>query len=428
MHVARTRIQEDAMSQQARTPHQPVPQPSHDPQEAAQDWSPRSAEVQRDQVAAYDAMRARCPVAHDEYLGWTLFAHADVEAAALDAAGFSNHVSERHVAVPNGMDAPEHTAFRRINDRYFTPERMAAFRPTAHRVVAELVGELVERAGEAPSHVVEAAGEFAERFAMEITAAFMGWEQKYRAPLTAWVRRNREATLRQDREEIGRVALEFDGRIRQMLDERRGDAGRDAEGDPRDVTAELMRDVVDLPAGRRTMTDEELVSLIRNWTVGELSTIAACVGILVQFLAEHPQEQERLRRAPAAIPAAVEEILRLRDPLVSNRRVTTRPVEMGGRRLPGGARVTLNWTSANRDEAVFPEAREYRPGRDQSGNLVYGTGVHACPGAPLARLELRTLVEELLRATARIEPAGETANETYPVVGFTTVPVRVVGA
>lgn len=110
---------------------------------------------------------------------------------------------------------------------------------------------------------------------------------------------------------------------------------------------------------------------------------------------------------------------------MSNRRVTTRPVEVGGRRLPAGARVTLNWTSANRDEAAFPDAAQYRPDRDQSANLVYGTGIHACPGAPLARLELRLLVEELLAATTAIEEAGPTANEVYPVAGFSSVPVIV---
>lgn len=383
------------------------------------DWDPRSPEVQQDQIAAYDALRAHCPVAHDDYLGYTLLSHADVAAAALDPQTFSNRVSDRHVAVPNGLDGPEHTAFRRINDAYFTPERMAAAEPVLRTVIRELIAELPA------GHRVDAAGEFARQYALRITAAFMGWEEEYREPLSAWVQRNREATLRRDRAEIGRVALEFDGTIRRMLADRTGSAGLDAEGRPRDVTAQLMRDVVELPDGARPMTEPELISLIRNWTVGELSTIAACAGVLVQFLATHPHEQERLRSDPTQIPAAVEEIMRLRDPLVSNRRVTTRPVEVGGRRLPAGARVTLNWTSANRDEAAFPDAAQYRPDRDQSANLVYGIGIHACPGAPLARLELRLLVEELLAATTAIEEAGPTANEIYPVAGFSSVPVIV---
>ena len=168
------------------------------------------------------------------------------------------------------------------------------------------------------------------------------------------------------------------------------------------------------------MTDEEIVSLIRNWTVGELSTVSAIVGVLVTFLAENPDEVERLRQHPEYIGHAIEEILRLQDPLVANRRVTTQDVELGGRTIPAGSPVTINWTSANRDEQAFEDALSYRPDRDQSKNLVYGAGVHVCPGAPLARLELRVLVEELLAATSTIEVL-ETANAQFPVAGYSSV-------
>ena len=127
------------------------------------DWDPRSPEVQQDQIAAYDALRAHCPVAHDDYLGYTLLSHADVAAAALDPQTFSNRVSDRHVAVPNGLDGPEHTAFRRINDAYFTPERMAAAEPVLRTVIRELIAELPA------GHRVDAAGEFARQYALRIT-------------------------------------------------------------------------------------------------------------------------------------------------------------------------------------------------------------------------------------------------------------------
>jgi cytochrome P450 len=70
------------------------------------DWDPRSVEVQRDQLAAYDAMRERCPVAYSEFLGWSIFRHADVLRVLNDHTAFSNVVSS-HRAVPSGMDPPE---------------------------------------------------------------------------------------------------------------------------------------------------------------------------------------------------------------------------------------------------------------------------------------------------------------------------------
>ena len=364
------------------------------------DWDLRSEEVQKDQVAAYDAMRRRCPVAHDEFMGYSVFKNADVQHVLDHPEIYSNVVSTRHIAVPNGMDAPVHTAFRAINDKYFTPERLAPFAPVIREAVKSLIADLPR------GEEVDVMQGFGQAYAMRVQNAFMGWPACLEQPLTEWIEKNRVATLRRDREEIAKVALEFDGYIRQLLDERREDA---AAGKPKDVTAELLTDIVDLPGEEpRTMTDEEIVSLIRNWTVGELSTVSATVGVFVNFLARNRAEQDRLRAS------------------LANRRITTQDTELGGRTLPAGSRVTINWASANRDEDAFEDALTYNPHRDQSRNLVYGDGIHVCPGAPLARLELRILLEELLRGTKSIEIADEsekpaTVNAVYPVSGYSVV-------
>src|SRR5699024_3055443 len=119
----------------------------------------------------------------------------------------------------------------------------------------------------------------------------------------------------------------------------------------------------------RVLNDEEIVSILRNWTVGELGTMAASVGILVNYLANRPSLQQQLRQRPSDLPVAIDEILRIQAPLISNRRVTTQPVELGGRRLAAGERVTLMWASANRDEAVFGDPDEFRLDRDPAENL-----------------------------------------------------------
>lgn len=373
------------------------------------DWNSRSPEVQADQVAAYDEMRSKCPVAHDEYMGYSLFKNEDIKFALAHPEIFSNAVSTRHIAVPNGMDQPEHTPFRKINDKYFTAERMESFEPKIREVVRDIVKNIPR------GEEIEVMGEFSKRYAMRVQDAFMGWPESLEEPMIAWMEKNRVATLKRDREEIGKVALEFDGYIRDLLNER-----RDAPAD-QDVTTELLHDIVELPGEEpRTMTDEEIVSLIRNWTVGELSTVSAIVGVIVNFLGEHPEEADRLRKAPEHTAHAVEEILRLQDPLVTNRRLTTQEVEVGGRTIPAGCPVTINWTSANRDEDAFEDAHEYKPERDQTNNLTYGEGIHVCPGAPLARLELRILVEELLADTTSIEIAS-TENSQFPVVGYSSV-------
>ena len=121
---------------------------------------------------------------------------------------------------------------------------------------------------------------------------------------------------------------------------------------------------------------------------------------------------------------ALEEILRIDDPFVSNRRVTTRPVSVAGVELPAGAKVKLHWTSANRDEAVFGDPDGFDPDAHAADNLVYGVGRHVCPGRTLATVELRIAVRALLEATSWIGHAdGLAAREVHPVGGWAAVPV-----
>lgn len=368
------------------------------------DWDPRAPEVLADQVHAYDALRSRCPVAHSDYLGWSLLRHDDVAAAAADHATFSSRVSA-HLSVPSGMDPPEHTPHRQINERYFTADRMSSLEPELRRIAATLVDELPRGV---PVEVME---ELGEPYALQAQSAFMGWSDAD-GTLSGWARRNHAATLSGDRTATAAVAREFDDHIRGVLARRR-------VGPTADVTSELLRETV----GGRPLTDDEIVSVVRNWTAGELGTIAASVGILAHALGTRPEVQAHLRARPGDIGPATDELLRITPPLVANRRVTTCPVQVGGRDLAAGERVTLLWASANRDEAVFGDPDEFRLDRDPAANLLYGTGIHACPGAPLARLELRVLVEELLGRTRTLAPAAAAAAVPahYPAGGFATV-------
>ncbi|MEZ7238331.1 cytochrome P450 [Rhodococcus sp. GXMU-t2271] len=372
------------------------------------EWDPRSEAVQADQVVGYDAMRARGPIAYDGDRSWTVFGHAEAVRILDDPATFSNAVS-RHLQIPNGLDGERHRAYRAVVDRYFTVERLAAFEPACRAVAAELVAALPR------GRAVEVMSALAEPFADNITCAFMGWPDALRAPLRAWAEKNRRATRAGDRAALSAVAVEFDGHIRAQLDARRGEPVTDPTG-------ELLHETAD----GRPLRDEEIVSIVRNWTVGELSTIAASVGVVAGFLANHPEVQDRLRTDPSLLVAASDEILRIDPPFVASRRRVTAEHRVAGCLLPVDARVQVLWASVNRDEAVFGDPDEFRLDRDPADNLVYGRGVHYCPGAPLARLELRVLFEELLGGTARITPADGRAAvpARYPNGGFAELPLQ----
>jgi len=377
-----------------------------------QDWDPRSEAVQRDQRAAYDEMRQRCPVAYSNFLGWSLFRHEDILRVLNDPATFSNAVS-RHLSVPDGMDPPEHTAFRRMIMPYFRPERVAAFEPPCRQIAATLVQALLGR------DELEFIGDFANEFAVRSQSASLGWPPDLCTPLRLWTEKNRRATFAEDRAAMAEIAREFEGYAHELLQIRRTAADQASD----DITSSLLRQQVQ----GRPLRDEEIVSVLRNWTVGEIGTISASLGILVHHLSEHPDLQEQLRTQPSLLPAAIEEILRIHGPLVANRRITTRAVEIGGRKIAAGERISLIWISANRDGRVFEDPETYRPDRDQSANLLYGAGIHVCPGAPLARMEMRVAVEELLAHTACMEPVPERPPTTavYPGSGFAALPLRI---
>jgi cytochrome P450 len=374
------------------------------------DWDPRSKAVLSDQIGAYDAMRHRCPVAHSTYLHWSLFRHDDVLRVLTDHQSFSS-VTSRHLSVPNGMDPPEHTAYRRLIEPYFDKQWLEAFTPVCRDIAVNLVQSL-PLDGE-----FELMERFAQDFALQVQSAFLGWPVELHGPLRQWIDRNREATLSGSKAATAAVALEFDGYIRGLLAVRRA-AGSDA---PKDITTDLLQQRI----GDRLLDEHEIVSILRNWTVGELGTICACVGILVHYLSERPALQQQLREQTHLLPAAIDEILRLHAPLIANRRVTTCPVEIGGRELPAGARISLIWASANRDEAVFGDPDVFRLDRDPAQNLLYGAGIHICPGAPLARLELRIIMEELLGHTSQISvvPGKEPVRAIYPAGGFSVLPL-----
>lgn len=374
------------------------------------DWDPYSPAAQENQIALGDEIRHRCPVAYSEALGWSLFRHEDVMRALDDPATFSNVVSS-HMSVPNGMDPPQHTDYRALIEPYFAPERMTALEPKCRALVRESIAELPDDGEFDPMDT------FADEFALQAQCAFLNWPVELHRPLRDWVRKNHAATRSRDRHATAAVAFEFDRHIRAVLADRRA-SGLDAT----DVASELLREQV----RGRALTDEEIVSILRNWTVGELATISACIGIIVAFLAEHPEIQSALRANTGALPLAIDEILRIESPLIASRRVTTCPVKIDERSIERGARVTLMWAAANRDERAFERPNEFRLDRNHSLNLLYGAGVHVCPGAPLARLELRVLTEALLRTFAIHSIPGKCPTRAvYPASGFSRCPVRI---
>src|SRR5699024_2428044 len=334
---------------------------------------PLASHVLADPITAYDRMRQQCPVAKSDALHTTVFRHHDVLNILHDHHTFSSQAS-RYVSVPNTMDPPEHTAWRSLIEPYFSNERLTAFAPVCKRLCEELVEDLVNNGP------VDIMARLAEPFALRMQSEFLGWPHWVRQPLREWIHQKNAATRQQDQTALRALANAFDDTIRQLIHERKALGSKT----PEDVTTHLLRETIH----GRPIREEELVSLLRNWTVGELGTMASSIGIILAYLASNSDVQTMLRSQPALVGKANDEILRLNAPLLSNRRTPPTPVNLHGTEVQPGERITLLWASANRDESVFEDAHSFRLDRDPDLSLLYGAVIHVCPGAPLARLEL----------------------------------------
>lgn len=157
------------------------------------------------------------------------------------------------------------------------------------------------------------------------------------------------------------------------------------------------------------LTDEEAVSMIFQLLIAGSDSTASTMGHAVKLLAENPQVAQRLRAEPARIADYVEEVLRLEPAFQGHFRITRKEVTLHGQRLPAGSRLFLAWASANRDERVWTDADAIDIDREQMRkHLTFGYGVHGCLGRELARMEIRMVVEALLRRTVGIGVAGPT--------------------
>ncbi|MBP6708546.1 MAG: cytochrome P450, partial [Candidatus Accumulibacter sp.] len=197
------------------------------------DWDPKSDAVQRDQRAAYDEMRERCPVARSDFLEWSVFRHEDIVRVLMDPDTFSNAAS-RHLSVPDGMDPPEHTEYRRMIEQFFRPERVDAFEPQCREIAAKGLQSLLER------DELEFIGDFAHWFAVRIQSASLGWPPEMCEPLRLWTQKNHQATFAQDRPAMAEIAREFEGYVHELLQVRRA-AGAQASDD---ITGSLLRQQV----------------------------------------------------------------------------------------------------------------------------------------------------------------------------------------
>lgn len=388
----------------------------------AEDWDPQASEVRRDPHAAYAELRQRCPVAHSHRWGgfWTLTRYEDIVNVTVDPQTFINSVQNVVPAVgfgkriPLHADPPAHTHYRRILTPPFRRERAAALEPTVRRLVVSLLEPLIARDR---GDVVK---EFTYFLPVRVLCAFLHIPQADAADLKERSERYADALHRGDYETLKQESDALYAHARRVVAAR-----KEAPLDPEeDVTSALLAAEID----GEPLDEALIVGCVRQLLVAGHLTLTLSIASAVLHLARDQDLQQRLRREPARIADAVEEFLRLYPPNRAFARTATRPVEIRGQTIEVDEPIALLWPAANRDPDVFDSPDEFDLDRSPNRHLSFGHGTHKCLGAPLARLEMRVALEELLARTETFELDGPITYADWPEFGPRKLPIRLVPA
>src|SRR5438067_2281372 len=351
------------------------------------DWDPAEPASVADRMRQLDDVRMQCPVAYTGHDGgyWAILRYDDIVSVALDTNTFSNAATPRYGAplIPLECDPPVHQRYRALVGRYFLPRRKAALEGRIRTLARELLQPVLDRG------LGDLAQEYAYPLAPLVLCSHLGigfdWEET-----KAWLANARamdgpdealQVTSRvQHNDVVQRLAV-------RLLSERRKN--------PRSTEEDLVSGLL----GEKMLEaegDGPILQTIRLMLDAGHHTTTSAIGNVIALLAEDSALQDSLRRSPAGIPVAVEEALRMYAPVQEMHRVATRDVCLRGRQIRKGDRVSLFWSSGNRDANRFTDPGRFVSAREPNRHLAFGYGIHSCLGAPLARLQIRIAVEEAL--------------------------------
>ena len=341
----------------------------------------------------YRQMRETQPVYHDPNWGaWHVFRYADVARILSDHATFSSDESrymppEQRDTSPITssilrMDPPRHRQLRTLVSQAFTPRMVAHMEPRIQEITNGLLDQVAAK-GE-----MDAIRDLAAPLPVTVIAELLGIPTELREDFKRWsdalVSGDEQTTEEEQRalfEEIGSMFTYFS----QVLAERRAHPQNDL------VSALLAAEV-----DGQHLSDQELLGFCGLLLVAGNETTTNLIGNLLLCLDENPGTVERLRTNRALVPGAVEEALRYYSPVKTMIRFATTETTLGDQHIAAGQLLLPWFSSANRDEAEFPDADRFNIEREPNRHLGFGRGIHFCLGAPLARLEVKTALNAML--------------------------------
>jgi cytochrome P450 len=312
------------------------------------------------------------------------------------------------------LDPPEHRTFRAVTAKQFTPRMVQHWAPKVERITREILDEASEKG----------ACDFVQDVAAPITIAVIA--EMLGVPGEDW-----RLLFRWTNETIAPEDPEFQ-------------RGRTTEQTINDARNELFQYFTSLSQERRARPKDDIVSVVASGQVdgkplemfdllsyllllvvaGNETTRNGMTGGMLAFN-DNPDEWRRLVANPKLLDPAIEEIVRWTTPVIQFTREATRDMTVRGVKIAKGESVCLFYGSGNRDEEIFDEPFRFKIDRDPNDHVGFGRGEHVCLGAHLARLELRTVFDQIRERLESFERTGKAERVRSSFVGgIKRAPIR----
>lgn len=389
-----------------------------------------------DPHTTYAQLRESGPVHHvitpNQQRVWLVIGHGEARTALSDPrfskdAAVAQRVYERHTdpsvrdrdfaqslsAHMLNTDPPEHTRLRKLVGSAFTPRRVEQLRPRITETATELAEELTARI--ARGEVVDLLDALAIPLPTTIICELLGIPEPARDTLRSAIT---DMLSIGDPAKIDAASQVLAGLLVQTLEEKKSVPGDD-----------LLTGLMTAHDGEDRLTGREMVSMAMLLLVAGHETTVNVVANGTLALLRNRETAETVRTDRSLLPALVEEVLRFDGPTnTATFRFTTESVDLGGVQIPAEHPVVVSPLAANRDPARFDSPHEFRPGRDTSGHLGFGYGVHHCLGAALGRIESTIVFDVLLEtlpalALADANPAALRYRRSMLVRGLEALPL-----
>ncbi len=393
----------------------------------AADFTPFDPPYLDDPYPFWARARSEEPVFHHPTLDyWVITRHEDIKAVFADPETFSASIAQTPITalapevltllqaggvktrqVMSNADPPVHTRVRKFTWQAFTPKRVAQLEPDIRRLVRRYL-DAMEPAGEA-----DIVRDMFYELPVLVLFLFLGLPEADVGKVKVWSRNRLLLTW-------GNLTPERQLAEAQGLIDYWHYTRQHVEGLVASPPGKYVRDPLRVPAANPPDLEvDEVVNVVYGLLIAGHETTTSMSANALSVLLARRALWERLCAEPTLIPNAVEELLRFDSSVITWRRKTTRPVEISGVAIPEGAKLLLALCSGNRDPKQFADPDEVDLARDNAKtHLSFGFGIHYCLGAPLARLELKIILEELTQRLPELRLVEPQPREFPPNTSF----------